>query len=834
MNITNLIKTVINLFTKRFLSIFSILAGLFVLGLIGGSLVFLSLTEDLPDYEQLAEYDPPTITRLYTSRGNVVAEYANERRIFTPFEEIPKLVINSFLAAEDKNFFQHQGIDPISIIRASAYNLVSLINDGKRATGGSTITQQVVKGFLLTSERTLSRKVKEAVLAYRINKAYSKERILELYLNQIFLGNNSFGIAAAAHNYFNKELNELDIAEVAMLAALPKAPSNLNPFKHYEKAKARRDWVIERMTEEDFISTDEAKKNIAKPINLQKPNNVLSIGDSFYSESVRKQLLDELGEKALYTKGLVVNINLDENLQKLADQSFRRGLIAYDRNHGWRGALANIDIKKSEWRKEFREFAKPSDPMGYDLAVVIKVKTKEAEIEFLNGHIGYIPFEKLSWARKSLNNQQLGPPIKTISEVLKEGDVILVSHYKSDKYYSLEQIPSVNGAMVVMQPYTGKVLALVGGYDFNSSYFNRAIQAKRQPGSTFKTFVYLSALESGFSSDDILLDAPISIKQGPGMPLWTPKNYKNNFAGEVTLAEAFTKSLNIPTIRLLMDLGIDKVFQLAKRLGIYNGKPKYANYAMALGAFETTLFDITNAYNIIASGGYVTTPKLIESIYDRRGNLIKYDDSIVCQGCNNWARNINEEVEVLPKVSYLRERAIKHNHNNKMISLLQEVVDHGTATRAKVIGKNIAGKTGTTNDTFDAWFIGFSTDFTVGVYVGFDTPRSLGAKENGSRVALPIFIDFMEKATKKLDNNELARVPESISITAINDKTDDYEHSFSSKPKIEEVADNSKQELEDILSNIDLLETDEDNNTNITPKNTDKIRDNSDNLNEIY
>ncbi len=740
--------------------------------------LFLYFTSDLPDYDQLAAYDPSTITRLYSHEGNVIAEYSHEKRIFTPYKEIPQIIIYAFLAAEDKNFFDHSGVDLLSIIRATVQSIIN-ISSNKRMVGASTITQQVARYFLLTNERTIGRKIKEAVLAYRITKAYSKERILELYLNQIFLGNKSYGIAAAAHNYFDKELSDLNIEEAAMIAALPKAPSDLNPYSNYSKAKIRRDWVIERMKEEGFIQTNEALKAISSSIILnQKNENDKKFDESFYSEAVRKELLQTYGENVVYNRGLIVNINIDEKLQQYADKALRNGIVAYDRKYGWRGPIGKIKINKGNWHDSlltFSENDKTNGTENYIISVIIGVKEKEAEIGLIDGSTGIIKLEKILWAKKSLSEQTVGSTPKKISDVLNIGDVVLVSKSSNDVSYKLEQIPEVNGAMVVLQPYTGKILAMVGGYSSNNNFFNRAIQAKRQPGSLFKPLVYLTALESGYNTETILHDEPMSISQGKGMPLWTPKNYTKRYMGPVPLNIAFAKSLNLPVVELIMSLGVQNVLNTAIRLGIYknlNLNKINATYSMALGAFETTLLDITNAYNTIASSGFETKPKLIDSIYDRYGELLYRDKDIVCNGCDHWIDPEQKDENLLPNIQYFRNKLIKERYNKQMLYLLREAIINGTGAKAKVLGKDIAGKTGTTNDSFDTWFIGFSHDFTVGIYLGFDSPKTLGQKETGSTSPLPIFVNFMENALLNRPNisiTEKNKVIEMVDISGDNE-----------------------------------------------------------------
>ncbi len=763
---------------RRFSTISWVALSCLALGALSFLYLFLYFTSDLPDYDQLAAYDPTTITRLYSNDGNVVAEYAQERRIFAPYQDIPQVVINAFLAAEDKNFFDHSGVDLLSIVRAGLQSIIN-ISANKRVVGASTITQQVARDFLLTNERTMGRKIKEAVLAYRITKAYSKERILELYLNQIFLGNKSYGIAAAAHNYFNKELVDLDVAEAAMLAALPKAPTDINPYNNYNRAKARRDWVIDRMREGGFISEKEARRAADSSITLnERSDNDKKFDDSFYSEAVRRDLIKLYGEDVVYKRGLIVNINISEKLQQYADDAFRKGVIAYDRKHGWRGAIGKVKLTKDNWHEMLLSFiendsTRATSESNYVIAAVIAIKPKEAEVGLVDGSTGVIKLEKMLWARKTLPEQAVGPVPQKVTDVVNIGDIILVNRPEGEASYNLEQIPEVNGAMVVLQPYTGRILAMVGGYSITNNFFNRAIQAKRQPGSAFKTFVYLTAFENGYSPYTILIDEPMAISQGQGMPMWTPKNYKNDYMGAISLNTAFAKSRNLPTVKLIMSLGVPKVLDTASRLGVYKQFQKIKpTYSMALGAFETTLLDIGNAYNIIASGGFETRPKLIDSIYDRYGELLYRDKDIVCDGCDNWIDPDSQDESALPSVQYFRAKLIRGSHNKQMVALLREAIENGTGARAKVLGRDIGGKTGTTNNSFDNWFIGFSNDFTVAIYLGFDAPRTLGQRETGGTSALLIFVDFMKNALKGLPNMPIAsqrKVIDMVNISGIED-----------------------------------------------------------------
>ncbi len=734
--------------------------GLFVVGTLSIVALVIHFSNDLPDYRQLEEYDPPTISRLYSLDGRLIEEYAKEKRIYVLYNEIPETVVQAFLAAEDKNFFHHPGIDLYSIARAAVQNIFHLGRQ-RSVVGGSTITQQVVKNFLLTNERTMTRKLKEAILAYRISKVYSKERILELYLNQIFLGHSSYGVAAASLNYFNKELKDLTVEEAAMLAALPKAPSQMNPFRHYGRAKARRDWVIDRMLEEKFISNDEAKKATAAPIVLQTRREEFVRNAEYYAESVRSEMLRQFDEENVYTKGYTVFTYLNPKMQDIAATALRNGIRAYDHKRGFRGPLSNIGIGITEdnWQEHMHQYVPPAEADGYMVAVVISASAKEAQIGIANGDAGIIPIEQARWALSSKVKEAAG-----LRGILKPGDIIIVQPSKDKDIYMLDQIPAVNGGLVAMEVGTGKVLAMSGGYSFNSK-FNRVTQAMRQPGSLFKPLVYLTALESGYKPNDIVLDEPITLSQGPGMAAWRPKNYGNNFLGPMTLRQALEKSRNTPTVRLAVALELKKVADTAIRLGLYKSAP--STLAVALGAYETTLLDATNAYNIIASYGQLVKPQLIDRIYDYKGRMVYSSDHSTCERCQVAPE---EESPTMPIIEMQHTRIIDERRSYQMISMLEGAVKRGTAARALQLHRTVAGKTGTTNDSFDTWFIGFTPDIVVGVYVGFDTPRSLGQRETGATLALPIFIEFMQSAITDIPNRNF-RVPEGIKIVQIDGNT---------------------------------------------------------------
>ena len=725
---------------------------LFLLALTGagaGLYVFYHYGRGLPDYQQLADYEPPTVTRIHAGDGRLIAEYAIEKRVFVPVDAIPKRVINAFIAAEDKNFYTHPGIDFMGILRAAVINLQNIGTD-RRPTGGSTITQQVAKNFLLTSEVSLERKIKEAILSFRIEHSLSKDRILELYLNEIYLGFGSYGVAAAALNYFNKSLDELTIAEAAFLAALPKAPNNYNPVRRPEAAVARRDWVIDRMEEDGYISEAAATAAKTQPLVVHNPDDSLFENAGYFVEEVRRELLSRYGENGLYEGGLSVRTTLDTHLQEIARRELRKGLVAYDRRHGWRGPITRVPLAE-DWQAQLKTIEPPPGLDPWLLAIVLGVDKSGAKIGLLTGETGTIPFAELRWGRKVLEDQRYGNPPGKPSDVLQVGDVIAVEKvtktsddkdYPPDTY-GLRQIPNVNGAIVALDPHTGRVLAMSGGYSFDASQFNRATQALRQPGSAFKPFVYYTALQAGFTPSTLILDAPIVIDQGPGLPLWKPENYNREFLGPVPMRIGIEKSRNLMTVRLAQTIGMEKIVQTAEKFGIVDQMPE--QLSMSLGAADTTLLRMVTAYAMFVNGGKRITPTLIDRVQDRHGKTIFKHDNRPCEGCQ--VDGIPEHFTV-PEIPDTREQIADPRSAYQIVSMLEGVVQRGTGIRIRAVGKPLAGKTGTTNDSFDTWFIGFSPDLAVGVYVGFDDPRTLGLKETGSSVAVPIFRDFMAEALK--------------------------------------------------------------------------------------
>jgi len=761
---------------RALLTIFGILLVVAIAGAGGVLFIFHNYGRGLPEYRQLADYEPPVMTRVYGGDGRLLAEYATEKRIFVPIKATPKRVIQSFLAAEDKNFYIHPGVDVLSVIRAALTN-VRNIGSSKRPVGASTITQQVAKNFLLTNEVSWKRKIKEAILAFRIERALSKDRILELYLNEIYLGFGSYGVAAAALNYFDKSMDELTIDEAAFLAALPKAPNNYHPVKKPKAAKARRDWVIGRLLVGGLITPAEAELAAARPLQVRQRSATEYIRADYFAEEVRRQLDNRYGEEKLYKGGLSVRTTLDPRLQAIADTVLREGLETYDRRHGWRGPVARLpegtrlDVK-IEWRRALAKIPPVKGVGSHLLAVVIGLRPDDALIGFGDGASGRIPLAEMKWARPWMENQKRGPKVTSPADVLVPGDVIVVdpvnANAKGVAYpagsYGLRQLPDVDGSIVALDPHTGRILAMSGGYSYERSQFNRVTQAMRQPGSAFKPFVYLAALDHGYTPSTLILDAPFVIDQGPGLPKWRPANYTKKFYGPSTMRLGLEKSRNLMTVRLAQTIGMEAISEYAQRFGIVDFLPE--KLAMALGSGETTLLRITTAYAMLVNGGKRITPTLIDRIQDRHGETIFRHDRRNCVSCRAtiWTR------QETPAIADTRKPVTKPGSAYQVVSMLKGVVERGTGRRIRAVGKPLAGKTGTTNADKDTWFIGFSPDLAVGVFVGFDTPKTLGRRETGSSVAAPLFRDFMAAALEKKKAIPF-RIPPGIRLVRVNAAT---------------------------------------------------------------
>ncbi|MBV9966415.1 MAG: penicillin-binding protein 1A [Alphaproteobacteria bacterium] len=769
---------------------------LVLLAIAGGGVAGLTIWyfgRDLPNYQQLAHYEPPITTRVHAGDGRLLAEYATERRVFVPISAIPKRVITAFLSAEDKNFYSHHGVDPISMLRAALTD-VGRWGSKRRPIGASTITQQVAKNMLLTNELSVSRKIKEVLLATRIDEALSKDHILELYLNEIYLGSGAYGVEAAALIYFNKSLDELTLGEAAFLAGLPKAPNNYNPTRYPQQAKARRDWVLDRIAEEGAAPEKEIQAARVEPIATRKREEAEIVNAPYFAEEVRRELETWYGDKALYESGLSVRTSVDAKLQPAADKALRDGLIAYDRGHGgWRGAVGHIDPGPG-WPARLAAEALPpgAATVNWQLALVLHTDNDGAEIGLKEGQTGRIPFAQMRWARPLNDDGTLGAFPRSPADVVKAGDLVLVESLNENTktaasatssatssataakpqtaakfagLFNLCQIPEVSGAIVAMDPHTGRVLAMSGGFSYEISQFNRATQAKRQPGSSIKPFVYLTALEHGFTPSTLVDDGPVSISQGEGMPLWTPGNYNaNQFRGPTPLRVALEKSLNTVTARIAEMVGMEAIGETVEKFGIMDHMPRL--YAMSLGAGETTPLRHTAAYAMLDNGGKRITPTLIDRVQGRDGKTIFKADQRPCDGCANvgWSQ---QDVPVIPDS---REQISDPVSTFQIVEMLEGVVQRGTGTAVKAVGKPIAGKTGTTNDWQDAWFMGFSPDLVAGVFVGFDDPAFLGSDETGGHLAAPIFRDFMTAALKDASPTEF-RTPPGVQMVRINPDT---------------------------------------------------------------
>ena len=705
----------------------------------------------LPDYKKLSNYQPPISSRVYSENNKLIAEYALEKRLFIPFESIPDKVVNSFLSAEDKNFFSHPGVDAKGILRAAIKNVKNIFQN-KRLEGASTVTQQVAKNFLLTNEVSIKRKIKEAILAFRIERAYTKERILELYLNQIYLGQGTYGIAAASLEYFDKSIKSLNYSEAALLAALPKAPSKYDPYKYPELAKFRRNLVLENLEENKFISKKELIELKESKLKLKRRKIEIVNEANSYTEEVRRTVKDIYGFEKLYSQGLSISTPLKINYQIQALNSLRKGIEDYDRRRGWRGPISN-KIKSKNWKKKISQY-KLDPTLNWYFAEITSLNNNEINFKTIDKKE-----QTLSGSLSLKNVKWTTPRKKTIQEIHKIGDIIFVK--KEKNFWSLKQYPKVNGGIIILDPFSGDVLALVGGFNFKTSEFNRVTQAKRQPGSAFKPIVYAAALENGFAPNTIVLDAPFVESQGVGLKNWKPENYGKKFYGPTTFRKGIEYSRNLMTVRIAKILGLEEILSLSKKLNIYNEIPELLS--VSLGAAETTLMNLTSAYAPFVNGGKKIEPKLISRIQDRRGKTIYQKQNRKCIGCDQF---INKEME-LPKIESNDEKVISEETAYQMTSILQGAVQRGTAKKLRSLKVPLAGKTGTTNDNYDAWFIGFSSNLVIGVYIGYDSPKTLGKFETGSKAALPIFKNFVEKALYKEDFDEF-QIPENIYLTSLN------------------------------------------------------------------
>ncbi len=712
--------------------------------------IFYKYGQSLPEFAQLQDYKPPVVTRVHAGDGRFLAEFAEEKRIFVPIQEIPDIVKEAFLSAEDQNFYKHKGVDLSAIARAVLINLKNA-GSGRRPVGASTITQQVAKNFLLNNEVSYGRKIKEAILAYKMEQVLSKDRILELYLNQIFLGSRAYGVAAASLHYFNKPLDELNVAEAAFLAALPKAPNNYHPVHKHDAAVTRRNWVIDRMVVEGYITETQASLAKETPLVVVATKEEDVVNAPYFAEEVRRALIKDYGSEALYGGGLSVRTSLDPRLQAIAEKTLQDGLMDYDRRHGWRGPVERLGTTDN-WQEVVK--SKPG-PVGmlanWRLAMVLDVTGGSAQIGFSDGTKSHIRAEDMTWSK---------------NKSLKAGDLVLAeaetSKDKTD--YILRQVPEIQGALVALDPNTGRILAIQGGWKFDGSEFNRATQAERQPGSAFKPFVYLAALDKGYTPSTIIMDAPIVFTDSAGN-VWRPENYSGEFYGPTPLRVGVEKSRNLMTIRLAQQIGIDTVVDYAKKFGISDDMQPYLS--ATLGASETTLMKLTTAYGMIVNGGKKITPTFIDRVQDRFGKTIEKSDMRPCAGCGPLIKWENQTTPDLPDT---REQIADPRTTYQMVSIMEGVVQRGTARKLVSLDRPLAGKTGTTNDSKDAWFIGFTPDMVIGVYTGFDDPKSLGKKETGSSVALPVFKEFIEQAFENVPPTPF-RVPSGVRMVQVNAKS---------------------------------------------------------------
>ena len=707
------------------------------IGIIGISLISFTLimvilwnfSNNIPDYKFLKSYKPPVSSKVYSGNGELVADFSKEKRIFIPYSSIPQKVINAFLSAEDKNFFSHPGVDAKGVLRAIINNITNILTS-KRLEGASTITQQVAKNFLLTNEVSINRKIKEAILAFRIERALSKERILELYLNQIYLGSGSYGVAAASLEYFDKSIRDLSYVEAAMLAALPKAPSKYNPYRNPDLAKFRRDLVLKNLFENNFINSKQYENFKLKKIKLKKAKQVFLEDAQYYIEDVRKNVIETLSYEKVYKQGFNINTPINLKLQKIATKSLRDGLIEYDKRKGWRGPIKNKKFTYN-WFENLDKY-EVEKSINWKIAIVKKINRFSAEIETKEKSVGTIKYQDISWTKKEFNN------------LLKVGDIVYVKKI-SENNYSLKQIPKINGGIVIMDPYTGRVMAISGGFSFKNSEFNRASQALRQPGSAFKPFVYALALENNFTPSSLVLDAPLVLDQGSDLKVWKPENYGKKFYGPSTLRVGLEKSRNLMTIRIAQKLGVKNLAKFSKNLKIYDNPDELIS--ISLGSAETTLLRLTSAYSAFVNGGKLVPPILIDRIQDSEGNTILNNEKRTCSNCDT----ISFTGKDYPEIKDTYKQVFTPQTAYQVTSILEGVIKRGTGKKLKDLNLNLAGKTGTTNENTDTWFIGFTSNLVIGVYVGMDNPEPLGKFETGSKTALPIFKKFVQSAVKKSD-----------------------------------------------------------------------------------
>ena len=774
-----LIKKLIILSLSSILLVFTVLIA-----------VLWAFSNKLPDYKFLKSYKPPVSSKVYSGDGQLVSDFSKEKRIFVPYNVIPAKVINSFLSAEDKNFFTHPGVDAKGVVRATLNNISNVIYS-KRLEGASTITQQVAKNFLLSNEVSLNRKIKEAILAFRIERVLSKKRILELYLNQIYLGQGAYGIASASLEYFNKPISELNYAESALLAALPKAPSKYNPYKDLKLAKFRRNLVLKNLLDNNYLTKEQYKILIKKKIELNKRKKVFLEDSRYYVEDIRKNVVEKFGFNKVYKQGLNIKTPLNLELQNIATESLRKGLESYDRRKGWRGPLIN---KKNynNWEEKIQKFELEKS-IGWELAVIKKINKFDTIISTINNkEDGKINYKTIAWTKKEFN------------QLFKEEDIVYVKKIKEDQF-ELKQLPKINGGIVVMDPFTGRVYAMSGGFSFKKSEFNRASQAQRQPGSAFKPFIYALALENGFSPNTLVLDAPLVLEQGSDLKMWKPENYGKKFYGPSTLRMGLEKSRNLMTVRIAQEIGTKKIINFSKKLGIYDNPEELLS--ISLGSAETTLLKLTSAYCSFVNGGKRINPILIDRIQDSEGVTFFNSETRSCKKCDQ----VSYLSKFIPKITDNFDQILSPQSAYQTTSILEGVIKRGTGKRLRNLNLDLAGKTGTTNKNTDTWFVGFTSKLVIGVYVGMDEPKPLGRYETGSKTAMPIFKDFVVKAIKKNDARPF-KVPPDISMMVIESLTGKKANFGSSKTIIEafkkEKIDNDSSLFDNInnrLNNNNIL-----------------------------
>lgn len=732
-----MIRLLASLFSNVSLAVFVVFGGIAALVRI--------YSADLPSSDELRNYQPKMLSRVYSGEGEVIAEFARERRVFVPIDEVPELVKQAFISAEDKNFYTHAGVDPQAIVKAFArFAQARLQGRSTRLTGASGITQQVVKNFLVGDDRSIERKIKEAILAVRTEQVFSKDQILELYLNDPFLGARSYGIVAAAENYYGKTLEELTVDEAAYLATLPKAPNGRHPVRHLERATWWRNFVIGEMAQNGYITQNEATQAKARPLQTLlgdgQSAKVQRTETNYFTEEVRRQLIKEVGIDKLYRGGLTVSATIDDELQEIAKRALRKGLEKYDRGRGvYRGPRTSIpEVANGEtglWRELLAGTNAPRDIAGWSLAVVLEVGDQTARIGIEGGDEGRLRLKRERQWIQRLTEGRARP--RRATDLWTRGDVVFVT--REDDGWAMRQIPEVQGAFMALDPFSGRVLAMQGGFSHQDSVFNRATQALRQPGSSFKPFIYAAALDVGYTPSTIVLDAPIVV--GDGSKAWKPKNSSGDFSGPLPLRRGLELSKNLMTVRIAQAVGMDRIGNYAERFGVYKDMPEHLSYA--LGAGETTLYQMVAAYGMFANGGKRVEPTVIDRIQDRSGHTLFRHDPRYCQGCDSARFGPDRTPILFDQRSQIMDPVTAY----QLVSMMEGVVSQGTASRTVGgLGFPVAGKTGTTNESKDAWFVGFTPNMVAGCFMGYDTPTPMGRGAYGGTLCGPIFREFMKEA----------------------------------------------------------------------------------------